>query len=207
MTVMPTQQSGFTLLELLIASIIFAIMALMAYGGLDNVIQNSKSSEQSLKRLQQVQQCIAIMNRDFSQIMPRTIRDEFGNTRPYLSASDTSDYLVEFTRGGRVNPANLLRSSLLRIAYRFDDSTLIRVQWPQLDRAQGIKPRETKLIDKLEEVTFRFLDKNGEWQNQWPPLNAAASTNQELNTNRPSAMEVVLLLDDWGEIRRLYSLN
>lgn len=201
------KQSGFTLLELLIASIIFAIMALMAYGGLDNVIENSKSSQQAMKRLQQIQQCIAVLDRDFSQILPRPIRDEYGNKQPYLRASETNDHLLEFTRGGRVNPANLLRSSMLRVAYRFDDKTLVRIQWPQLDRAQGAKPRETNIIDGLDEINFRFLGKSGEWNDQWPPLNASTTDLQQPDVNRPVAMEVLMNLDDWGEIRRLYSFN
>ena len=73
------KQQGFTLLELLIASIIFAIMAIMAYGGLANVMDNSRASEQALTRLQQVQQSIAVISRDFTQILPRAIRDEYGN--------------------------------------------------------------------------------------------------------------------------------
>lgn len=200
-------QSGFTLLELLIASIIFAIMALMAYGGLDNVIKNSSSSKQALKRLQQIQQSVAVMDRDFSQILQRSIRDEYGNKQPYLKASETGDYLIELTRGGRVNPANLLRSSLLRVAYRYDDNKLHRIQWPQLDRAQGIEPRETSIIDNVSDVTFRFLDAKGEWQDQWPPLNASDTDDQQPNANQPAALEVVMTLEDWGDIRRLYSLK
>ncbi|MFV2004615.1 MAG: type II secretion system minor pseudopilin GspJ [Gammaproteobacteria bacterium] len=202
-----TQQSGFTLLELLISSIIFAIMAIMAYGGLDNVIQNSKSSQQALKRLQQVQRSVAVLDRDFSQIVQRSIRDEYGVTQPYLFSGKNIDDLVEFTRGGRVNPANLVRSSLLRVTYRFDDETLVRLQWPQLDRAQGIKPKKTTIIDGVEKVTIRFLDEKGQWRTQWPPLNSASTGQQGSKPKRPSAIEIVLQLNDWGDIRRLYALN
>ncbi len=198
----PAKQSGFTLLELLIASIIFAIMAIMAYGGLDNVLENSKSSQQALKRLQQIQQTVSVLNRDFSQIIQRSIRDEYGNKQPYLSAGNNVDNLVEFTRGGRVNPANLLRSSLLRVAYRFDDEKLVRLQWPQLDRAQGIEPKQTRLIDNVENFTLRFLDENAEWQEQWPPLNTGSESAQGI-----AAIEIVLQLTDWGDIRRLYAMN
>jgi len=199
-----TRQSGFTLLELLIASIIFAIMAIMAYGGLSNVIDNSKASEQALKRLRQIQQSVSVLNRDFSQIIQRGIRDEYGNVQPYLMAGNNIDMLVEFTRGGRVNPANLLRSSLLRVAYRFEDEKLIRLQWPYLDRAQEAEPKETVILDKIDSVTLRFLDQNGEWQEQWPPLSAGTggATVTEL-----FAMEIVMQLNDWGEIRRLYAMK
>ncbi len=196
-------QGGFTLLELLIASIIFAIMSIMAYGGLANVLDNSKSSQQALKRLQQVQQGVSVLNRDFSQIIQRGIRDEYGNKQPYLSAGNNIDNLVEFTRGGRVNPANLLRSSLLRVAYRFDDKKLVRLQWRQLDRAQGIEPKQTTLIDNIENITMRFLDESGEWQEQWPPLNTGSGPA----TIKPAAIEVVMQLKDWGDIRRLYAMN
>ena len=200
-TIVPSaSQRGFTLLELLIASIIFAIMAIMAYGGLANVLDNSKSSQQALLRLQQVQQSVSVLNRDFSQIIQRGIRDEYGNKQPYLTAGNNIDNLIEFTRGGRVNPANLLRSSLLRVAYRFDDEKLVRLQWPQLDRAQGVEAKQTTLIDNIENITLRFLDENGEWQEQWPPLNTGSDST-------PAAIEIVMQLKDWGDIRRLYAMN
>ncbi len=207
-TIVPSaKQRGFTLLELLIASIIFAIMAIMAYGGLANVLDNSKSSQDALKRLQQIQQSVSVLNRDFSQIIQRGIRDEYGNKQPYLTAGNNIDNLIEFTRGGRVNPANLLRSSLLRVAYRFDDEKLVRLQWPQLDRAQGIEPKQTTLIDNIENITMRFLDENGEWQEQWPPLNTGSGSTPDLASIKPTAIEIVLQLKDWGDIRRLYAMN
>ncbi|MBE9560812.1 MAG: type II secretion system minor pseudopilin GspJ [Proteobacteria bacterium] len=202
----PAKQQGFTLLELLIASIIFAIMAIMAYGGLANVMDNSKASQTALKRLQQIQQSVSVLNRDLLQILPRAVRDEYGNVQPALSAGNNIDNLVEFTRGGRVNPANLLRSTLLRVAYRFDDEKLLRLQWPQLDNAPGVEAKQTILIDDVENVSIRFLDQNGEWQEQWPPLNADDGSNTG-NTTGPTAIEVVLQLNDWGEIRRLYAMN
>ncbi len=200
------KQQGFTLLELLIASIIFAIMAVMAYGGLDNVMSNSESAQQALKRLQQIQQSVSVLNRDFSQIVPRPVRDEFGNLQPFLSAGNNIDNLIELSRGGRVNPANLLRSSLLRIAYQFDDEKLVRLQWPQMDRAQETEAKTTVLLDNLDEVTIRFLDQNAEWQEQWPPLNATSVAGSD-NTTELVGIEIVLQLKDWGEIRRLYAMN
>lgn len=198
-----TAQQGFTLLELLIASTIMAIMAIMAYGGLANVIDNSRTSEQALKRLQQIQQSVSVISRDMSQILPREVRDEYGNKQPYISAGSNADYLLEFTRGGRVNPANLLRSTLLRVGYQLEDEKLLRIQWPQLDNAPGAETKETVLIDNIENVTLRFIDDNAESHGQWPPLNTGASDN----TVDIRAIEIVIQLNDWGEIRRLYAMK
>ncbi len=194
------------MLELLIASLIFAIMAIMAYGGLDNVLSNSEASQQALRRLQQIQQSISIISRDLSQLVPRAVRDEYGNIQPALSTANDIDNLVEFTRGGRPNPANLLRSTLVRVAYQFDEDKLVRLQWPQLDNAPGTEAKKTTLIDDLEDVSIRFLDENAEWQEEWPPVNTGASISNTL-AKQPLAIEVVLNLSDWGEIRRLYAIN
>lgn len=220
------QQQGFTLLELLIASIIFAVMAVMAYGGLSNVMDNSEASKLALLRLKQIQQTVSILNRDFSQIIERDIRDEYGTTVHFLTTEHDLDYLVEFTRGGRMSPAVLLRSSLVRVAYRIEEDKLIRLQWPQLDRAPNMEPKKTELIDEVEKVTIRFLDKDKEWREQWPPLSgsssaaAISSSTSSASSSaagsgsgttpaiiKPIAIELVMQLKDWGDIRRLYAIQ
>lgn len=206
------RQQGFTLLELLIASIIFALMAVMAYGGLSNVMDNSKASKQALLRLKQLQQTVSILNRDFSQLVQRPIRDEYGNPQPAFTAGNNIDYLVEFTRGGRNSPPVLLRSSLVRVAYRFEEDKLIRLYWPQLDRSQNMEAKQTVLIDDIENVSLRFLDQNNEWQQEWPSLNTTAPTTPTgtpgvATAEQPVAIEIILQLKDWGDIRRLYLIQ
>lgn len=192
-------QQGFTLIELLIAISIFAVMSVMAYGGLSQIIDNSQHSKIELERLQSVQRAILIISRDFTQIINRDIRDEYGNNQPFLNASKRLDYLVEFTRNGRRNPAKLKRSHLLRVAYRFEDEKLIRFFWPQLDRAPAMEAYENTLLDQIEEVEFRYRDDKKKWHSEWPPLSGAAA---EL-----TAIELILELKDWGKITRLYQVG
>ena len=195
----PISNKGFTLIELLIAISIFSVMSVMAYGGLSQIIENNKHAKIELERLQSVQRTVLTISRDFTQIFKRNIRDEYGNNQPFLNASNELDYLVEFTRNGRRNPAKLKRSHLLRVAYQFEDEKLIRLFWPQLDRAQSMEPYESILLEQVERVELRYRDNKKEWHSQWPPLNA---TSAEL-----SAIEFTLELKDWGEITRLYQVD
>lgn len=199
----PLEIRGFTLLELLIAIAVFAIMSVMAYGGLSSVILNSTQAEIELEKLQTMQHAMFTMTRDFTQITRRNIRDEFGNTQPHLVAGSNIDFLVEFTRNGRRNPARLLRSNLLRVAYRYEDNKLFRLFWPQLDRVQGMEPYEDVLLDNVKLAELRYLDNAGEWHNEWPPLSSTGT----VSVDSPLAIEFKLELDGWGEITRIYKVT
>jgi len=198
----PMPGRGFTLLELLIAVSVFAIMAVMAYGGLGNVISNSEQSEKALQRLQQVQLAILKISRDFNQLSKRSIRDEYGNSNNYIMTGQGQDTIIEFSRGGRPNPAELLRSHLQRVAYKLDDGKLKRLNWKHLDRAQHSEPHETVLMDDVDSMELRYLDSNNQWHQEWPPLNQSGSASVSL-----VAIEVKLELKDWGELVRLYRME
>jgi general secretion pathway protein J len=193
---------GFTLLELLIAISVFAIMAVMAYGGLSNVISNSEQSEKAMQRLQQVQLAILKISRDFNQLSKRNIRDEYGNSTNYLMTGQGLDTIIEFSRGGRPNPAELLRSHLQRVAYKLEDNTLTRLDWKHLDRSQQSEPHETVLLDDVDSVELRYLDSDKQWHTEWPPLNQPGSSGLTL-----VAIEFKLVLKDWGELVRLYRVE
>ena len=196
---------GFTLLELLVAVAVFAILSAMAYGGLRNVIDNSMQTETSMQRLQQVQLAMVSISRDFTQITQRNIRDEYGNTNNYILTGEGTDVFIEFSRGGRRNPAELLRSHLQRVAYKIEDNTLSRLHWPHLDRTQEMEPYESILLEDVENANIRFLDSNNEWHNEWPPLDATGQADG--STVVLTAIEFSLELLDWGELVRLFPVS
>ena len=195
--------SGFTLLELLVAVAIFAVLSAMAYGGLSNVIDNSQQTDVSMQRLQEVQLAMVKIARDFTQITQRSIRDEYGNRQDYLRVGVDSDIFVEFSRAGRRNPAELLRSHIQRVAYKLEENQLYRLDWPHLDRSQEMQPYESLLLTDVDDASVRFLDGENEWHNEWPPLNSIGTEGGEAL----AAIEFTLVLQDWGEIMRLFPVN
>jgi general secretion pathway protein J len=196
---------GFTLLELLVSVAIFAILSAMAYGGLRNVIDNSQQTEIAMLRLQQVQLAMLKISRDLTQLSPRSIRDEYGNTSNYILTGQDDDIFIEFTRGGRRNPAEMLRSHLQRVAYKIEENTLSRLYWPHLDRTQEMLPYESVLLEEVESVSIRFLDNNNEWHDEWPPLSATGQTDNISLVL--SAIEFTVELQDWGELVRIFMVS
>lgn len=196
---------GFTLLELLVAVAIFAVLSAMAYGGLRNVIDNSQQTEIAMQRLQQVQLAMLKISRDLTQLSQRSIRDEYGNTSNYILTGQGDDIFIEFTRSGRRNPAEMLRSHLQRVAYKIEENTLSRLHWPHLDRTQEMLPYESVLLEEVESASIRFLDNNNEWHNEWPPLSATGQLDG--SSVALSAIEFTVTLQDWGELVRIFMVS
>lgn len=200
--------NGFTLLELLVALSIFAVMAAMAYGGLSSVIEARIQVDAALERNQRLQQTIFRLQSDLGQIAARDIRDEFGDARPAL-IGDTGAVLA-FTRHGWRNPLNESRSHLQRLRYRLDeDSRLVRDHWRVLDRAQDSVPVETVLLEDVERLEWRFLNDAREWQGRWPPPATGGppgNTPGPEQDTLPIAVELRLTTENHGEIRQIFAI-
>lgn len=196
---------GFTLIEILVALAIFSLMATMLFGGFIAISQQVEWSSRRADRLQQIQSSMLFLSRDFSQLQPRPVRSELGDFRePALAADARSNYLVELTRGGWSNPASIPRSTLQRVAYRLEENTLVRLDWPVLDRLAGSEPRRKEILDDVELVEIRYLDESLEWHENWPPL---GSENRVSAWLRPVAVEVSIELGDFGRITRLLEIR
>ncbi|MCW8956588.1 MAG: type II secretion system minor pseudopilin GspJ [Gammaproteobacteria bacterium] len=200
------QHHGFTLIEVLIAMAIFAILSVMAYGGLEQIMENRSQTEESLQRLRQIQLTMTKMQRDFEQLAARDGRDELGGTLPALSTDQAADLLVQFTRTGWRNPAQVARSHLQRVAYKLDDDALVRISWPYVDRSQDAQAVETVLLDNVKDVSIRIMNEKQEWSTSWPNLsNTTPAGNSTLS--RAIAIEITIKLHDWGDIVRLYRIT
>lgn len=202
-------QRGFTLIEVLVAVFIFAVIAVLAYGGYIDAAEQSERAGEQMKRLQQLQTTVRLMTQDFEQLAPRPVRDLLGQggLEPALEsdARSRNEYLVALTRGGWSNPAGVQRPTLQRVRYVLEVDKLRREYWPVLDATLGNEPLKRELIDKVENVRIRFLDANKQWHEQWPPVNTQGSVNAV--RLRPAAVEVVLELEDFGEITRLIEVT
>lgn len=191
---------GFTLIELLIAMAIFALVAVMAYGGLNNIMNTRVAVQEQADELKTLQLAYRMIQQDLEQAVNRPIRDALGDQREAFRAQGDTLELLELTRMGWRNPTGQPRSSMQRVQYGVLDEELIRRYWLVLDQPQDSEPVERTLLEGVENIEVRYMDANQEWHAQWPPLNV------EQPAPLPSAAEVNIELQNWGELRWLYRL-
>jgi general secretion pathway protein J len=201
--------AGFTLVELLVALFITAIIFSMGYGAINQALNGREAMKSSQERLNKVQSAMRILVQDFSQVAPRPVREPVGDGwQPALRAQQQAQELVVFTRAGWANPAGIQRPALQRVAYSLDTATgiLRRIYWPVLDSPLSNEPRRRDLLDKVKSVTFRYMDDARTWRDVWPPQIDPSHPDKSLRA-RPVAVEVTLELEDWGRIVRIIEVG
>lgn len=192
----PPACRGFTLLELLVALAVFAVVAVMAYGGLQGMLDAREHTRQSALRLGELQFAVSLFADDLRQSVPRGVRDAYGDPLPALAGERDG---IELTRAGHANPVEARRASIQRVRWGVESGALARWSWPVLDRTPGSVPAERRLLEGVRGLELEY--RIGEtWRRQWPPDGAAAPPPL------PRAVRVTLDLADWGTVQRLVLL-
>jgi general secretion pathway protein J len=192
---------GFTLIELLVAMAIVAVIGVMALGGLSEVINQQTIARERAERWQEIQLAMRVVVQDLAQMHPRATREELGESyQPSLLAQPSARFALEFSRGGWANPAGFARGTVLRVAYDWEDDTLVRFSWGVMDRTLATVPSRTELLEGVSDIEIRFLDAGGEWHFEWPPLRMQGPQRFVI---RPRAVEVAVDLEDFGRVWRL----
>jgi general secretion pathway protein J len=198
-------RGAFTLLELLVALSIFALLSVMAYAGLSIVLTANQVLETNMERLSEVQRSVTLLSRDIRQTVNRGIRDTFGDVKQPLIGASEFDTLgtpaIELTRTGYANPLGTKRSFLQRVSYRVEEEILYRNSWRVLDQAQDTEADALAICDDVEALKLRYLDNDNNWHEQWPPIDP-----EYQGPVLPMAVEVSLTLTDWGKVVRLLPL-
>ncbi|MGE0386312.1 MAG: type II secretion system minor pseudopilin GspJ [Gammaproteobacteria bacterium] len=194
-----TRARGFTLVEMLVALAIFAVLATMAYRGLETLLRASSRTTEHAGRLAALQRTFTLLQLDLEQAAPRPVRDELGDPIPALAGGTAAAPLVELTRAGRNGGVAIERPDIERVAWRLDAQRLSRVRWENLDRVQGDVPRAAVLLEGVRGVQVRFFS-DGQWLGYWPPADGGGGEAL------PAAFEAVVTMQDGARYRRVILL-
>ncbi|MFA7271077.1 MAG: type II secretion system minor pseudopilin GspJ [Sterolibacterium sp.] len=197
------RQAGLTLIELMVAVALLAIIVSMAYRGLDSMTRSSARSLAEGEYWQGVALLFERIASDVVQPVRRPVRAGADNAqplpewwgRPLANAAadiDPAATQLEFTRK---SPSG---RDEVRLGYRLHAGKVELLLWPVLDRAPGTLPEIYVLLEGVSSLTFRYLDSTGTWQDNWPVVNGKDTL--------PRAVAVEITMNDGISLHRLFAL-
>ena len=187
-----SEQRGFTLLEILIALAIFAVMSMMAYAGLAAILDARANTVPRAEQLAQLQTTLYLLNEDLSQAINRPIRDELGSIEPAFSVGRGNEILV-FTRTVPSWSTNSGENNVLRVSYSLEKEALYRRVWSIPDRTQQTEYRRRKLLATQGITITGFNAKTQAWE--------------PLVSEIPLALDISFKLEGLGTVHRSFYIH
>jgi general secretion pathway protein J len=186
---------GFTLVEMMVALLIFGLVAAAGVAVMSFSVDNQQVVRARTHRLGELQRARAALKADLAQAAQRPVRDALGQpaTRSFGSGEHlTGGPLLQLVRRGWDNPDQAARPSLQAVEYRLTEGRLERRVRPALDGTEPGPPQV--LLTGVREGRVAFLIR-GQWVEALP--NGVA---QPL----PQAVRLELTLADYGLLSQLF---
>ena len=167
------KRNGFTLVEMLIALAIFAVIAGGALALLRFSVDAEIASRDKTERIAALRRFLSVWNADLAQAVPRPTRDAAADSHAALEAPTGAPdgVVLRLTRSGWSNFDGSPRPSLQRVEYRWANGKLARAGYPFVDGAQA--DAAAALADSASPPSLRFRTADGNWQARWEPQRSA----------------------------------
>ena len=220
-------QAGFTLLEMVIAIALSALVAAMAYESFDGASRNAARTREVLDAVNTLDKAWQLIGQDMRNIVP--LNPELPNTQVRFEAASQStkgmgvfQVVMVFARRGWVNPLGRMRSDLQQVNYRVAEGKLWRDYLPERNLPlENIDFERDSfhqlLLDDVTDVQVRFLsdaqikangksvlegnDYSKAWEPTWPPINNGVG-----GAVMPIAIEISIELEGVGRSVRLFEI-
>lgn len=198
---------GFTLIEVMVALAIFAIMSGIAYRGLGSILDARARIIDDNRKWREVALAFAMMERDISAAANRVARSRddlklppFTGNAPELSRENAN---FEFSRTGDNDlPAR-------RVAYRLNGTNLELLAYPSIDAAPRDEAAVFTLLTGVQSMATRYLDDKGAWQARWPVpdiSNVGTTSSTSKKSALPRAVALTITLTSGEDMTRVFAL-
>ncbi len=196
-----TDTRGFTLLEMLVAVAIFAIVGALAYTGLSRALAIRAQLKTVRTRWEDRALVYERLSEDLSQARPRPVRDGAGTLVPaFMVRRMGRGVRLNFTTGGPA-PVGAGRplSDLRRVDYTVEHGRLLWRRWAVLDRAPGEHRAREVLLRGVRAFRVSLLAANGTMVRVWPLAGQP--------TALPAMVQIVLRLKHHRTVRWLFAVG
>lgn len=191
---------GFTLIEILLATVIFALVSLASFAILDGVITGNEMSVQATEELHGMERTFFWMEKDFLQASTRQVRvdGEAPTDKIFIGGeliNESQGGAVSFTHDGWRNPAMILpRAEIQWVAYRMFEDNLERLYHNYPDPVTGEEPKKQILLEGIIALEFEYYSSSG-WGNVWE------------QSGLPRAVKVAIETESMGKVERIFLLT
>ena len=194
------RSKAFTLVELLVALAIFAVLSCFAYRALDTMLTSREALERESRKWRDVTVFVGRVERDLGAVLAR--RSAIAATGTPLCAISSS---VDASNGG--NGLALTRSGSplqenplaapQRIAYRLKGTEVQRLAWNSVDAAPRDEATAVRVLADVRALDFRFLEPTGEWRTTWglPGTGQPTPAGVEMRLELASGERIVRFID------------
>lgn len=201
------RQSGFTLMEVLIAVTITAVIGLGVWQVINGVVNSRDRVNELAEEFDRIQRAMLLLERDITQVVNRSARDVYGDFQPALTSREEG-YALLLTRQGWRNPLGLRRSGLQRAGWEYTGTELFRRYWPTVDQGQEDNSENVLLLEDVTAFEVRFMNSERSWQEDWPSDDDLAGLNpgDRPEFPFPLGIEVTIEHERFGELVRTFAL-
>lgn len=192
-----TARPGFTLVEALVALMLFGLIAAAGAAVLSVSLDSRFAVRTATDRTAGLQRTRGLLKADLGQATGRRTRDPNGEPRPLALAGATApgDPVLVLTRAGWSNVSGARRSSLQRVEYRIVGDRLERRVSPFLDGSRPGPPQV--LLTGVTDLTVTFLKDGRETLVPTPGPTGAS----------PDAVRLDLTVEGYGALPQLFLIG
>lgn len=192
------KQLGFTLLEVLIAIAIVALLALMGYRALAALSESESRLSIESARWRTLDLFFARLEADLREAVPRAARNGSAREPAWLAAADAAgNGALAFSRAGpefAIDPGSVGQ----RLGYRLRNGSIEVLYWGGYDHPRDSEPAAYALLSGVTQFRLSYLTATGRWVESWPVAGEA---------DLPRAARVAVTLASGEEIERWLALR
>lgn len=170
------EQSGFTLLELVIAIAIFALLGLAGWRLFDGVVRTQQGAGQHEREIRALQRAVGVIERDVWQAVADTVVLSPGH--------------LQLQRSHWRNPLDQPRSERQTVSYRLEGAVL----WRDSHAEGAVIVQRQKLLEDVRSLSWRVFAPEGGWH------------IETAGDRAPLALEWVVSVGRFEQIRRVLLL-